>query len=367
MAQVAFFIPFSFGRGVERVNVTLAQALAARGIDVDVVAARGDGPYFGELNGKARLVDLAVGRTLASLTPLVRYLRLERPSVMVSAPDSGSIMALLARRLARVDTRMVTVTHAVLSRSLKRKPRLYRRAFPHLLRRLYATADAIVAVSNWVADDLAQMARLPRSRVEVIPNPVVHDGLFAQTGDGAGHPWLQSRSAPVILSVGRLNGEKNYGDLLRAFARLRRSRLARLIILGEGTERARLVRLATELGVADDVSLPGFVSNPYGYMARAHLLASSSNYEALPTVLIEALACGCPVVATDCPGGVREILDGGRWGQLVPVGDHEAMKEAMLRTLDDPPSPERLRRRAMEFHVDRVVDRYLRVLDVAEK
>lgn len=366
MAQVAFFVPFSFGRGVERVNVTLAQALAERAIDVDVVVARGDGPYFGELNGKARLVDLAVGRTRSSLKPLAGYLRLERPSVMLSAPDSGSIVALLARRLARVDTRMVTVTHALLSRSLQRKPGPYRRAFPHLLRRMYATADAIVAVSDWVADDLARMARLPRSRVEVIPNPVVHDGLLAQTCDRTGHPWLQSRSAPVILSVGRLNGEKNYGDLLRAFARLRRERRARLIILGEGTERAGLERLAAELGVADDVSLPGFVSNPYSYMASANLLALSSNYEALPTVLIEALACGCPVVATDCPGGVREILGGGRWGRLVPPGDHEAMKHAILRTLDQPPSPERLRRRAMEFHVDRVVDRYLRVLHVGE-
>jgi glycosyltransferase involved in cell wall biosynthesis len=366
MTQVAFFVPFSFGRGVERVNVTLAQALAARGIEVDVVVARRNGPYFDELNGKARLVDLAVGRTLSSLTPLARYLRIERPSVMLSAPDSGSIVALLARRLARVDTRMVTVTHAVLSRSLTRKPGLYRRAFPHLLRRLYATADALVAVSESVADDLAKMARLPRTRVQVIPNPVVHDGLLAQTVDGATHPWLLSRSAPVILSVGRLNGEKNYGDLLRAFARLRRERRAHLIILGEGSERAALVRLAAELGVADDVNLPGFVSNPYGYMARANLLALSSNYEALPTVLIEALACGCPVVATDCPGGVREILDGGRWGRLVPSGDPEAMKDAMLRTLDDPPRPERLRRRAMEFHVDRVVDRYLRVLDVSE-
>jgi glycosyltransferase involved in cell wall biosynthesis len=364
MAQVAFFVPFSFGRGVERVNVTLAKALAARGIEVDVVVARGNGPYFGELNGRAHLVELAVGRTPASLVPLARYLRRRRPPVLLSAPDAGSIVALLARRLARVDTRIVTVTHAVLSRSLKRKPGPYRRAFPHLLRRLYATADALVAVSGAVADDLAQMARLPRSRVHVIPNPVVHDGLLVQTRDPADHPWLQSRSAPVILSVGCLNGEKNYGDLLRAFARLRPERRARLIILGEGTERARLERLAADLGVADDVSLPGFVSNPYGYMARADLLALSSNYEALPTVVIEALACGCPVVATDCPGGVREILGGGRWGRLVPAGDHEAMKEALQRTLHEPPCPERLRQRALEFHVDRVVDRYLRVLDV---
>jgi glycosyltransferase involved in cell wall biosynthesis len=364
MAQVAFFVPFSFGRGVERVNVTLARALAARGIDVDVVVARGNGPYFGELGGKARLVDLAVGRTPASLWPLVRYLRRARPGVMLSAPDSGSIVALLARRLARVDTRMVTVTHAVLSRSLQRKPGPYRRAFPQLLRRTYRGADALVAVSDWVADDLAEVARVPRSRIQVIPNPVVHDGLLAKTSDRTGHPWLHNGGVPVILSVGRLNTEKNYGDLVRAFALLRRERPARLIILGDGTERAELARLAHALGVGGNVSLPGFVSNPYGYMARASLLALSSNYEALPTVLIEALACGCPIVAADCPGGIREILGGGRFGRLVPIGDHPAMQQAMLQTLDDPPSPERLRRRAMDFHVDRVVDRYLSVLDV---
>ena len=260
MAQIAFFVPFSFGRGVERVNVTLAQALAARGIDVDVVVARGNGPYFGELNGKARLVDLAVGRTLASLTPLARYLRLERPSVMVSAPDSGSIVALLARRLARVDTRMVTVTHAVLSRSLKRKPGWYRRAFPHLLRRLYATADAIVAVSDWVADDLAKMARLPRSRVEVIPNPVVH-GLLAQTCDRAGHPGCKA-GPPRDLER---RAPQRREELRRPPARVcpaAPGAALHLIILGEGTERAGLGGLAAELGVADDVSLPGFVSNP---------------------------------------------------------------------------------------------------------
>jgi len=359
---LALFVPFSFGRGVERVAVTLARALAERRVEVDLVVARGDGPYFGELNGEARLVELGVGRTFASLPGLARYLRLARPRVLVSAPDSGSVIALWARELARVDTRIVAVTHAVLSRSLRRKSGPYRRAFPHLLHQFYPRAQAVVAVSEHVADDLAQVARLPRARIQVIPNPVVHDGLLAQARERIAHPWLENRSAPVIVSVGRLNEEKNYDDLVRAFARLRQERRARLIILGHGAEKERLARLAWELGVADDVSFPGFVANPYGYMARADLLALSSHYEALPTVLIEALACGCPIVATDCPGGVREILAGGRWGRLVPVGDIEALAAAMLATLDDPPDPGPLRRRATDYHVDRVVARYAELL-----
>lgn len=362
MAQVAFFVPFSFGRGVERVTVTLAQALAECGIRVDMVVGRGNGPYFGELNGRAQLVDLDVGSTFAGLRPLARYLRFAGPLVMLSAPDSGSVVALLARRLARVETRIVTVTHAVLSRSLKCKPGLYRRAFPHLLRRTYPTADALVAVSEWVANDLAEVARVPRSRIQVIPNPVVHEGVLAKSRDRINHPWLESGTAPVILSVGRLNAEKNYSDLLRAFARLRRERRARLIILGDGSERADLASLANELGIADDVDLPGFVANPYGYMARASLLAQSSQYEALPTVLIEAMACGCPVVAADCPGGTREILEDGRYGRVVPMGNSQVMAQAMLETLDNPPSPKHLRQRALDFHVDRTVARYREVM-----
>jgi glycosyltransferase involved in cell wall biosynthesis len=362
MSGLAFFVPFSFGRGVERVNVTLAKAFAKLGHQVDVVAGRTKGPYFGELNGNTRVIDLEVGRTAASLLPLARYLRRERPSALLAAPDSGSVIALWARELAGVDTRVVTATHAVLSQSLSRKPNFYRRAFPHVLRNIYPRADATVAVSNWVADDLAEVARLPRSRIQVIPNPVVHEELLAQAREPIKHRWLTDRGGPLIISVGRLNEEKNYSDLVHAFARLRQQRQARLIILGEGAERGRLVRLARALGVAGDIDLPGFMKNPYAYMAQADLLALSSRYEALPTVIIEALACGCPVVAVDCPGGVREILQNGRYGRLVPPGNADLMVQAMLATLEEPPRPERLKERAADFHVDRTVARYRQVL-----
>lgn len=365
MVELALFVPFSFGRGVERVNVTLAKALAQRGIEVDVVVARRDGPYFDELDGKVRVVDLAADRTLASLPRLATYLRRVRPRAVLSAPDSGSLVALWAQWLARVDSRMVVVTHAVLSQSLGRKSAAYRRTFPRLLHRTYPRADAIVAVSEQVKEDLIRVAGLTCARIQVIPNPVVHDRMLDRACAGTAHPWLQEgRSAPVVLSVGRLHEEKNYSDLVHAFARLRRERPARLIILGDGAERDRLASIAREVGVADDVDLPGFVANPYGHMAQADLFALSSRYEALPTVLIEAMACGCPIVATDCPGGVREILEDGRHGRLVPVGDVAAMARAMLETLDSPANPEQLRQRAMDFHVDRIVERYREVLGV---
>lgn len=362
--KLAVFIPFSFGRGVERVNVTLAQALASRGIEVDVVAASAKGPYFDELNGKTRLVDLGVKKTVASLPGLISYLKRNQPKAMLSAPDSGSLVALWARRLAGADCRSVVATHAVLSRSLEQKPWLNRALFRSLLRGTYRQADAIVAVSEQAADDLATLSRVPRADIQVIANPVVTDELKQASQKPVGHNWLDNSDLPVILSVGRLNKEKNYEALIRAFASLHARSEAKLIILGEGDERVALSTLASELGVAEDVDLPGFVDNPYGFMTRADLLAVSSHYEALPTVLIEAMACGCPVVSVDCPGGVREIVDHGRFGRLVPVGDDEALAEAMLMTMHNPTDPAPLKERAMEFHVDRITERYRHILNV---
>jgi glycosyltransferase involved in cell wall biosynthesis len=364
MTRLAVFIPFSFGRGVERVNVTLAQALAARGVEVDVVAANSKGPYFDELNGKTRLVDLGVGKTVLSLPGLIGYLRGNRPKAILSAPDSGSLVALWARRLAGVDCRSVVATHAVLSRSLGQKSWLNRTLFRSLLHRTYRQADAVVAVSEQAADDLASLSQLPRADIQVIANPVVTDELERAAGEPAGHPWLENSDLPVILSVGRLNKEKNYEALISAFAKLRARCEARLIILGDGDEREALGACASELGVAEDVDLPGFVDNPYAFMAKADLLALSSHYEALPTVLIEAMACGCPVVAVDCPGGVREIVDHGRYGRLAPIGDADALADAMRATLETPPDPTLLKERSRDFHVDRIAERYRQVLGV---
>jgi glycosyltransferase involved in cell wall biosynthesis len=254
-----------------------------------------------------------------------------------------------------------------LSFRIQSKPR--QRALPRLMRRTYAMADAIVAVSKTVADDLGSVAGIPRHSITTIYNPVVTPNLPSRASESMDHPWFAPGAPPVVLSVGRLAPVKDFPVLLRAFARVRAVRDAKLIILGEGKDapetsrrRAELMALATELGVAADVQLPGFAQNPLAYMARAAVFVLSSTWEGFGNVLVEALACGCPVVSTDCPSGPAEILDRGRYGRLVPVCDDVAMAEAILATLDAPPDPEVLRARGALFSADRAVESYLAAL-----
>ena len=225
-------------------------------------------------------------------------------------------------------------------------------------------ADVIIAVSAGVADDLAQSAGLSRAAIRVVYNPVVDQDVAERAAEPLDHPWFLPGAAPIVLGVGRLTAQKDFQTLIRAFARVRAERSARLVILGEGRPEvhAGLLALAASLGCATDVDLPGFVLNPFAYMARAGVFVLSSLHEGLPGVLIQALACGCPVVSTDCPSGPAEILDDGRYGSLVPVGDHLAMAQSILATLVRPPERSALAARGAEFSVDRAVTLYMDAL-----
>jgi glycosyltransferase involved in cell wall biosynthesis len=234
-----------------------------------------------------------------------------------------------------------------------------------LLRRAYLTADAIVTASGGVADDLAAHAGIPRQRITTVYNPVVGPDLLVNARSPVDHPWFAPGEPPVILGVGRLHPQKDFATLIRAFAALRSERPLRLVILGAGTDSpygAGLRALASELGIAGDVALPGFAHNRLAFMSRAAVLVLSSRYEGLGNVLIEALACGTPVVSTDCPSGPREILDGGRFGPLVAVGDVAALARAIEQVLEHPPAAESLRARARLFTVEKSADAYLELL-----
>jgi glycosyltransferase involved in cell wall biosynthesis len=231
-----------------------------------------------------------------------------------------------------------------------------------LVRRSYRRADAIVANSQGVAADLAQLLAPPRPQIVTIYNPLPVAEIQSLSRAGVEHPWLAPAGPPLLLGVGKLKLQKDFATLIRAFARVRAVRPAHLVILGEGEERARLERLALELGVASDLALPGFTENPWAWMARAAVFVLSSAWEGFSNVLAEALACGCPVVSTDCPSGPAELLENGRYGCLVPVGDDRALADAILATLEKPPDPDPLRARAASFSVDTAVDHYLEVL-----
>lgn len=352
---------------------TLANAFAARGHKVDLVAVRSQDPPRHKLSPLARLVTLdpwwtrvpavSTGRwALATIPALANYLRRERPATLLSSTHLVNVAAPWARSLARVPTRLVLRIITQLS-----LPTLNVRARFRLwqARLFYARADAIITNSNGLADDVARVAGVPRESITTIYDPVLTPDVQDKIGAALDHPWFTPGSPPVLLAVGRFTLQKDLPTLFKALARVRSVRSARLIVLGDGKERAKLEGLAWELGVAADICLPGFVANPFPYMARASVFVLSSAWEGLPGVLIEAMACGCPVVSTDCPSGPAEILDRGAYGKLVPVGDDAALAEAILATLAVPPDRNRLRLRAALFSEDDKINQYLQVLQEA--
>ncbi|MER3479061.1 MAG: glycosyl transferase [Meiothermus sp.] len=362
--RIALFLPSLRGGGAERVMANLARGFAEQGLTVDLVLAKAEGPYLSQVPTSVRVVDLGARRVLFALPGLVQYLRRERPSAMLSALNHANIVAIWARFLARTKTRLVVSEHNTLSRATENAAVRRAKAMPLLIRLFYPQADAVVAVSQGVAKDLTARTGLPPGKVRVIYNPVVTPELFAKAEEPLDHPWFKPGEPPVILGVGRLTAQKDFATLIRAFALVRKERPARLMILGEGEERPKLETLVQELGLEADVSLPGFVENPFSYMKRAAVFVLSSKWEGLPTVLIEALALGIPVVSTDCPNGPAEILEGGKWGGLVPVGDPEALAGAMLGLLKTSPR-DRVRVEQLErYTLGYAVSRYGEVMGV---
>ncbi len=359
--HLAIFLPALYAGGAERSMLKLAGGIAARGYQVDLVLARAEGPFLTEVPASVRLVDLRAHRVLTGLPALVNYLHREHPTVLLSALHAN-IIALLARRVAGVRTRVVISERNTLSREAEHYASdLRMRLMPQLARRFYPWADDIVAVSQGVANDLAQTAGIPRDRIRVIYNPIVTPELTEKVHAPLEHPWFKPGEPPVILSVGRLSAQKDFSTLVLAFARVRQNQPAHLLILGEGEERSALEALIGQLGLNQDVSLPGFVANPYPYIARASLFVLSSRWEGLPGVLIEALYCGVPLIATDCPSGPREILANGLNGQLVPVGDATSMAQAIERALlGETPRPSPGSWEPFDLRV--VVDQYVNVL-----
>lgn len=359
--RVAIFVAYMGGGGAERAMLKLAGGIARRGNRVDLVLSRAEGEYLPEVHGSVRIVDLGASRVLTSLPRLIRYLRRERPSVMLASLNHVNIVALWARRLARVDTRLVVNEQSTLSLEAPHSARLRHRLVPRLIRRFYPWADGIVAVSQGAADDLARTAGLSPDRILVAHNPIVTPELREMAAVPLDHPWFQPGEAPVVLAAGRLSPQKDFAALIRAVSLVRRRRPVRLLILGEGRERAGLEALAADVGLDGAFDLPGRVLNPYPYMARAAAFVLSSRWEGLPSVLIEALFCGVPVVATDCPSGPMEILEGGKHGLLVPVGDVGALAAGIDAALDGR-VPRPTARSWRPYEEDVVVERYLEVL-----
>lgn len=357
--KIAIFLPSLRGGGAERMMVHLANGFSRRGFLVDLVLANAEGSYLPEVSSTVNLVNLRSKRVVFSLHGLVCYLRKQRPTALLSALNHANVVACIAHKISAVETRLVISERNTLSFELPTN--LRGRVVPWFMRRVYPWAHEVVAVSQGVADDLVQSIGISSNKVRTIYNPVVNNELQEKAKEQINHHWFDVDASPVILGVGRLTKQKDFNTLIQAFARIFAKRPVRLLLLGEGDLRNELERTVLELGLGQSVSFLGFVSNPYAYMSRASVFVLSSRWEGLPGALIQAMACGTPVVSTDCPSGPREILENGKWGRLVPVGDADALALAIEQTLDQSTSPQ-VEHRARDFGEDQAVKEYLKVL-----
>lgn len=364
-APLALFLPRLDDGGAERVMLQLCSGFAQRGLAVDLVVAIPGGPLEKRVPSGIRMVDLGMRRSIAALPALTAYLRRERPRAILSTLEHSNILSVWATRLARTKTRTVLREASVLLPRDQMKG-----ARPHiqraLMRRVYPKASAIVAVSKSVENELIEGLGIRPDHIRTIYNPVVEVDLEEKANAPLDDPWFADGAPPVVMACGRLAPEKDFTTLMRAFARARQTRNARLVILGEGKERPALEALARELGIEGDVKLPGYEMNVYRYMRRSAVFVLSSIYEGLPGSLIQAMACGTRVVSTDCPGGSREVLETAAsktTGLLVPMRDPVKLGDAIGALLDDhAKGPKRVTHGVERFSEHASVDAYLDVL-----
>lgn len=401
-ARIAFLLDNLSGGGAEKVILNLAAGFARLGHPVDLLVCRPEGVLRNYIPAGVTLIPLDSVNTLRGtlaalwadpggirellgvishrkklpkafryLPAISRHLKNSGAALLVSALPKSNINAVLARRMSGSDARVVVGAHIHLSAQdregvSKGKKRI--NALRPMMRRYYNQADEVVAVSRGVARDTVDYLSLDTQRVKTIYNPVAAREIQGLSELDPDHHWLDGSDIPVILGIGRFVAQKDFPLLLQAFAELRKKREARLLLLGgddtseeQVRHRAELKQLAGELGIGEDVDMPGYRENPFPYFRRASVFALSSRFEGFGNVLVEALFCGCPVVSTDCPSGPAEILNDGEFGALVPVGDACGLANAIDAALDQPVDSNVLRARGEEFSVDNAVDNYNRL------
>lgn len=355
--KIAFFLVSLNGGGAEKVFVTLANSFANLGFRVDLIVGKPGGAYLKEVSSDVNIVNLNRKRAIECLFPLAGYMRLQKPDVLYTTMNYLNILGIVANLIAGMPTKLVVREAATLTENLKLTGRLVRFFFPFLIKALYPFATSVVCVSEGVKQDLELYLWHNKKNLTVIVNPIEFGKISGLANAKPEHPWLGG-DIPVVIAVGRLSPEKDYETLIKAFAKVLEKRSARLIILGEGPERSRLEDLVLKLKVKASVQLVGFVENPFVFMKMADLYVLSSNQEGMPNSLLQATILGCKVISTDCKSGPSEILENGRYGLLVPIGDSTILANAILSQIEAPRKQPLLSLRA-KYCASKIAQEYL--------
>jgi glycosyltransferase involved in cell wall biosynthesis len=355
--KIAFILASLVGGGVERMTLNLAEEFARRGYEVDLLVADARGEYAEFVPASVNLIDLKKPRLLSCIPEIRTYLVKKKPDVFISAKDYINLVVIMAKLLARSKTNLIVTTHTNISRQLEVLNSRSFKVIAKLVQHFYRFADHVVGVSKGVAEDLQKITGLDKKKVHVVYNPVVTDELLAKAKEDVEHPWFHE-DVPVAVTVGRFDKAKDYPTLLNAMRVLQGSKHVRLIFVGDGAEKEHLLSLADQYKLNDVVDFVGFQSNPYPFMRKADIFVLSSAYEGFGVVIAEALAVGTPVVSTDCPSGPFEILDGGKYGPLVKVGDYIGLSKAIEATIDNSTPREELIERSLLFTIENSADSY---------
>ena len=357
MDKIAFFLSALDGGGAERVMINLASGLIEKGVDIELILSKAEGPYLAQIPSNVPIIDLQKERLIQSLPALITYLQKNRPTILITALEDASLIAIWARWLSQITTQIIVTVHNNLSLEIRNATQLKRKLSLRLASKFYAQADTIVAVSQGVAEDLQELG-ISKEKIVPIYNPILTPELSQKLQQTIEHPWLDPGQPPVILGVGRLTKQKDFPTLIKAFHKVQQQQSVRLMILGEGEERPHLEALVHTLELSENVLFPGFVDNPYVYMAKAAVVVLSSAWEGFGNILVESMAAGTPVVSTNCESGPSEILAEGKYGILVTVGDVDAMATAITAILKETPDSERLKKRADYFSLENAVRKY---------
>lgn len=343
--QIALFLPRLGWGGITKNTIKLAKELKKNGYEVDIITPKIENPNWNQFHYGGRVIKLPSIGILMSLPSLIKYLKEKKPDVLISAHYYANIVAAWAKALAPVSVRLIITERAAPTSTLAPSQKLKDKFIPYLMRRIYFRADEIIAVSLGTAEELSRLLSVPLNYIKIIYNPIYKDKIFKQAEEPVNHKWFGEGLPSVILGIGNLIYQKDFSNLIRTFALVRKKINARLVIIGEGKDRRRLEKLAYKLGISKDIEILNFVDNPYKYMARADIFVLSSRFEGMPNVLVEAVAVGIPSIATDCPSGPREVLPE---EALFPVENFREAAKKIIYLLKNKKQAERLLRKAQE-------------------
>ena len=362
--------------------IEVANELSARGYAVDVVVLKRVGEYESHLDSSIRIVDLDAWRMLFSLPKLVGYLRRERPRAVMATDEHTHLLLLAARFVACVKTRVILRVGNVYTELYARYTDQKHRIMLQMIKAWYRYADIIIANSKGVADDIRALTKIPEDRITVIYNPKDMRAIEEKLRQPSGHPWLDEKSLPIVITHGRLREQKNLGLLIHAFAGLPASVSARLVLVGSGREEERLKEEVRRRSLEDTVAFVGYAENPYAFLAKADVYVSASLWEGLSNSLVEAMACGLPIIASDCNAGPREVLapetdyrarlsagvEYAPYGILTAVNDETALTDALTALLSDATMrmayADASRTRAKDFDAGPIITAYIEAMRV---